>query len=83
MRYKEKQGKRVNRTRWHCLKQYSVQCPLCRCAHIGKSLLLLGVSVDPLLCVNDGSLRRNSFYAQKYDGLIMTYMFTQRKHNIL
>lgn len=48
---KEKQGKRVKRTKWHFLKQYFVQCQRCQCARIGKSLLLSGVSAVSLLFI--------------------------------
>ena len=51
MRHKEKQDKRVKGTRWHFLKQYSVQCPHCRRARNGNSLPLSGVSVVSLLYV--------------------------------
>jgi hypothetical protein len=58
MRHKEKQGKKVKRTKWHFLMQYFVQCPRCRVLALETVLFCLW-----FLCFmsKDRSLGTNSF----------------------
>jgi hypothetical protein len=76
MRHKGKQGKKVQRTKWHFLKQYSVySVHVVVCSLWKQHSFVRCVCSFSALCQGIDHYAETRLFAQKYDGLIMANMW--------